>query len=487
MYRKSNNSRKVFGKYLSSLVVMIMLAVFIMPQKSHAFLSWDWIQAHFSVTAMAEKICNPTQVIFENIAHDQPQQSIIRFGYNYDTVRFLKIFYNIFGVSPDNAIRCLTTFGGTNFSWLGAVCTWVTGAPSTADCGNFILGYNYDPNNPDNYASVPGNGSLLSFYYKVDESVKGLGNPLDLNYFVYKSFEKTPFVGRALAQSNLYGAPLITDVYFAWVIVRNLAFGVFALLMLIVGIMMINRTRLNAQAVVTIQYALPKIIISVILIAFSYPIGAIIVTTVWYVRFALFSIVFSQGAHAVMGALGSLLSSYFSPTTFSINVGLLVVQIMLSVFILVGGSVLALILVLVLALIVVIQLFLCVIKQAIYYVKMLFEVVLAPVSFVYAAIPGNDDALMAWFKKMLAYALCVFVLSVMPMLVIFIALTISIGISTPAIEGLVGRAFAGGMLSSSMAMISVVAGALVTYVGLSMTLKLPAQIEEVITGVKKRK
>jgi hypothetical protein len=296
MNRKPTNSRKIFGKYLSSFMMVLVLSAFVMPRTSHAFLSWDWIQSKFD----PDTYCNPSIKMFEDIAHDQPQQSIVRFGYNYDTVRFLKIFYNIFGVSPDNAIRCLTSFPGTSIGLIGAACEALTGVSASPDCGNFVLGYNSDPNNPNSYASVPGNGSLLSFYYKAGAALKDAGNPFDLNYFAYKSFERTPFVGKAMAAAtNNYGAPLVTDVYFAWVIVRNLAFGVFALLMLVVGIMMINRTKLNPQAVVTIQYALPKIIISIILIAFSYPIGAMIVTLTFGVQRALTSIVFSQGIHGV--------------------------------------------------------------------------------------------------------------------------------------------------------------------------------------------
>jgi hypothetical protein len=182
-----------------------------------------------------------------------------------------------------------------------------------------------------------------------------------------------------------------------------------------------------------------------------------------------------------------MLTAYFNPTTFSINIGLLVVQIMLSIFLLVGGGIIAFILVLILALVIVVQLIICLVKSAIYYLKMLFEVVLAPVSFVYAAIPGNDDALMAWFKKMLAYALSFFVLTVMPLLVVFMALAVAMTMSGPSVGGLAGRFFSPGMFNISAEMIGIVAGALITYVGLSMTLKLPAQIEETITGVKKKR
>jgi hypothetical protein len=265
--------------------------------------------------------------------------------------------------------------------------------------------------------------------------------------------------------------------------VRNLAFGIFALLMLVVGVMMINRTRLNPQAVVTIQYALPKIVISIILIALSYPIGAILVTTVWYVRGALINIVFTTGKATLEQQFASMASSYYS-NNVTFNMGLLVVQILLSVLLVFGVGILGLILVLVLGLLIIVQWILCLVKMIIYYLKMLFEVVLAPVSFVYAAIPGNDDALMAWFKKMLAYSLSIFVLSALPILVIFIALSISLGLQGDT--GISGQGL-GAIFSLASSSVAVVAGAFITYVGFSMTLKLPAQIEETITGVKKKR
>jgi hypothetical protein len=472
MFNIIKNTKKTSTKYFGSLVVTLLLVI-TLPQKSYAFFApWDVIKSALD-GSLGERICSPTNAIFKDIAIDQPQQSIVRFGYNYDTVRFLKIFYNIFGVSIDNAIRCTINkapFAGT----LGnAACTVVTGASlDPAVCNNFILSYNGEQKN---YALGGGNGSLLSFYYTLDSTLRNIGNPLDLNYFAQRSFNKVPFVGRALAQGANFTTPLVDEVYFAWVIVRNLALGVFAILMLVVGAMMINRTRLSAQAVVTIQYSLPKIIIAIILIVFSYPIGALITTATYYLAQGLIQLVIAQGFDTFLQELGA---NYVS-SAGQLNIGLIIGHLALSVLSVFSVGIFIYIVVFILSIIMLIQQIMIFVKAAITYVKMIMEIVLSPVSFVYSAIPGNDAVITGWFKKMLAYALSFCALSALPPLVIWIALSIMVNMAPTTALGFVGSILTGG------AAMGVLAGAVVSYVGFSMTLKLPAQIEETLTGKKK--
>lgn len=469
MFYKSNYFKTNRSKFFKSLVVVLTLVLFVMPKTSHAILSWEYITKYFD----PDRYCNPTTVIFENIARDQPQQSIVRFGYNYDTVRFLKVFYNVFGVSPDNAIRCLTTVPLTDWSPIGGLCEVLTGAPAEADCTNFILGYNGDPNNSSSFASSQVNGSLLGLLYTVDNGVNNLGNPFDLNYFADKTFEKVPFVGEALAAPNDYRAPFVENIYWAWVMVRNLCLGVLALLLLVVGIMMINRTVMPDRSIITIQYALPKIIISIILIAFSYPIGGVMATTFYNIRGALVGQVLQEGNKNIL--------AMYKNENGNIRWGLIFVQILLSVFSVFGVGILGLIIVLIIGVLIIIQLILCLVRQAIYYIKILFEIILSPVSFVYSAIPGNDDKIMAWFKKIVAYGLSMCALGVLPFLVIYIAVSVAASFEPDTVLE-VGLA----TVLNGVAILPFVLSIMIIYTGLSMTLKMPAQIEEVLIGKKKR-
>ena len=136
MNSKPTNSKKVIGKYLSGLVAVLAISAFVVPQTSYAFFA-PWEKILTAIEAAPERLCSPAQALFTDIAIDQPQQSIVRFGYNYDTVRFLKIFYNVFGVSPDNAVRCVTH----NIPILSLACEAATGAPpEPAICDEVSIG-----------------------------------------------------------------------------------------------------------------------------------------------------------------------------------------------------------------------------------------------------------------------------------------------------------------------------------------------------------
>ena len=86
-----------------------------------------------------------------------------------------------------------------------------------------------------------------------------------------------------------------------------------------------------------------------------------------------------------------------------------------------------------------------------------------------------------WFKKMLAYGLSLCALIALPTLVLYMALNVSISVMPNSLGGFIVMAGMGGSA------IPALAGVMITYLGFSMIIKLPAQIEETLTGVKKRK
>ncbi len=73
------------------------------------------------------------------------------------------------------------------------------------------------------------------------------------------------------------GANVIAPVKTLWQIMRNFAYLMYIILFLVVGVMMIFRQKMNAQTVISIQTALPGLVIGLILITFSYLIAALLV------------------------------------------------------------------------------------------------------------------------------------------------------------------------------------------------------------------
>lgn len=86
-------------------------------------------------------------------------------------------------------------------------------------------------------------------------------------------------VSPAYAQASVQGSGdgVIKPVRVLWEIVRNIAYLFFIVVFIIVGLMIMFRQRINQQTVVTIQAALPGMVISLLIITFSYFIAAFLV------------------------------------------------------------------------------------------------------------------------------------------------------------------------------------------------------------------
>jgi hypothetical protein len=73
------------------------------------------------------------------------------------------------------------------------------------------------------------------------------------------------------------GANVIAPVKALWQIMRNFAYLMYIILFLVVGVMLIFRQKMNAQTVISVQAALPGLVIGLVLITFSYLIAAVLV------------------------------------------------------------------------------------------------------------------------------------------------------------------------------------------------------------------
>ncbi len=86
-------------------------------------------------------------------------------------------------------------------------------------------------------------------------------------------------VDTAYAQVGGSGNNVLTPILKLWLFFRNLALLLFIVIFIVVGFMIMLRRRLNPQTVVTIQSALPGLVIGIILVYFSYFVAALIVDT----------------------------------------------------------------------------------------------------------------------------------------------------------------------------------------------------------------
>lgn len=456
--------------FILSLVFMVSLGLVVFPAKAYAA-PWDYF---FSLKDdLKTAACSPTTALFKGIAEDQPQQSIVRFAYNYDTTRYLKLFYNIFGMSIDNVIRCIGYLPMLNTGLIDTFCSISTGSETNKNVCHRLWGIPMGST-----ASV--NGSLVGLYQTLDAAKTTVSPPANLAYFFNQEFKNVPFVGRALAQTNSYNAPLVGQIYEAWKFVRDIAFGFLALMMLIIGVMMINRTKISSQTIVTLQYALPKIIVSIVLVAFSYPIAAFFTTFFYEV---------SLGAPVIVVKTiqNTNITEYFvNKSDGKLNFISILVFTLVSIFQIATPFNAAMFLVWgICCVILLIQMIIIVVKWLMTYAKMVVEIVLSPIELALSALPGSEDRssgetkVIKWFKKLFAYGLSMIVLSAMPALIMWIGLLVLLGgVLDPAKYGVISVPLpALGGIGYGLTLFF-----FICIMGFSMTSKLPGQIQFMLMG-----
>ena len=238
------------------------------------------------------------------------------------------------------------------------------------------------------------NGSFIGITKMAYESAFNEKPPVSLAYYVKHNLRKVPIVNQtAYAQDpGPYSGWGLLFVLTIWEKMRNIAYAMISVIMLIVGILIITRKKINPQTVVTVQTALPRVIISLLLITFSYPIGAIFISSV--IPFTIIAI------SVVAGALAE-------DTEYLANMNYLNAAITVIIGNLGPQGFVGIIVGILLAALTIIVLLISVIKVLIINVKMFISVIFAPIQFAIAAIPGQEKLIQDWFKGMLAKSLSI--------------------------------------------------------------------------------
>ena len=409
--------------------------------------------------------CNPPKAIFDKIADTLESYDIRRTATNI-TASFVTDFLiqGTTGVTYDQMMGCMNYLKAHSDA-LNGIEIDCDGTPD-ATCESFFNLY-ADVNVPGasslQFAQGQTAGSLLGIAYYIDGVNTKEPLPVNLAYYATDYASKLPFMDRALAQTN-YNQPFLGEILDAWKLFRNVAYGLVAILLIVVGFMIMTRKKLNQQVVVNVQYALPKVAVALILITFSYPIGATMMTVSRVLQLSMPTILSSLGgvalipAGASIGALVLLLLAYiFGFAGVGLVLGFIVVALIAAIFILW----------------IVVQ-----VKILMAYLKMLFSVIFAPIEFAIGAVPGADDKTIGWFKRMAANGLSIIAMGAAVNLVMIIGQKILL-VQLSGAEG--AGSWVGG------ALITVFGTPFIILFGLFFALQLPAKIEAAIMGAPKRK
>jgi hypothetical protein len=156
--------------------------------------------------------------------------------------------------------------------------------------------------------------SLLSLIFTSNRPISGIA-------YVRERLDRLNPVSIVHAQAPGTGFNALQPVQEIWTVFRNVSFGLFVLVAIVFAFMIMFRVKLSPQTVISVQSALPKIILSLILVTFSYAIAGFLIDLM-YVVIGLVSLIGSQLFTASPAQIFNLLT-LGQPIGGSVNIGVL--------------------------------------------------------------------------------------------------------------------------------------------------------------------
>ncbi len=265
-----------------------------------------------------------------------------------------------------------------------------------------MLDYN---NSPDSYY---GGGMIPGM---VQYTAQLMNRPIKSSEYVADVLHNTGIVKQAYAQGMGFSG--LTPILQIWKGFRNLTYFIFILIFVVIGFMIMFRKKMGSNTIITIQEALPRIIVTLLLITFSYAIAGFVIDLMYLSIMIMMGLLEQAGVIVnAKVAINTLFDrniigiglSYFTGFTEPAGqaaeaMGQLVSQA-------VGGA-LGLATNVVFYLFFAIAVLIAVVKTfvqlVIAYVGIILSTIFAPLQLVGNAFPGNDS-FKKWFQGLIANA-----------------------------------------------------------------------------------
>jgi hypothetical protein len=298
------------------------------------------------------------------------------------------------------------------------------------------------------------------------------------------------FVQPAYAQG--IGFSSLDPILNLWKVFRNVAYFFFIIIFVVIGFMIMLRKRISGQAAVTAQQAIPSVIISLILVTFSYAIAGFMIDLMYVLMFLIIGlfngISFTTFGNTITGdniinfnilqLIGFFFRSNINAQALDLNTNLITSILEsavgtenLATYVtgVVGGLTLTLVLA-VAVLIGAIRLFFELLKS---YAAVILYVVAAPLLLMFGAFPGKD-VFWPWLKGIIGNLIAF--PAVLLMMIIYIEFT---GRSGGSGNVVVSGASAGGFMPPFLMGNGTAGNLMGPLLGLAIILGLPDIVKEI--------
>lgn len=222
----------------------------------------------------------------------------------------------------------------------------------------------------------------------------------------------------AANQESGYQELMNAGIVDIWANIRNLSYIFFIIIMIVAGFMIMFRHKIGGQTLVTLGNALPNVILSLILVTFSFAIAGLIIDLGGIVM-VLVQEILGLNDYVSTHSLWSLMTVFFHGTgrvltvagTGGVGLAATIIGILGIVgvlgtnpagwFVLGGVGIITLLVVLFIVGVVFVGSIMVLWTLIKSYVGLLLNVILAPIQLTLGAIPGNQQTIKAWFNSIL--------------------------------------------------------------------------------------
>jgi hypothetical protein len=219
------------------------------------------------------------------------------------------------------------------------------------------------------------------------------------------------------AQESGYEELMSSGIVDIWANMRNVSYIFFILIMLLAGFMIMFRHKIGGQTLVTLGNALPNVIVSLILVTFSFAIAGIIID-LGGVLMVVIQDILGLNEYVSTHNLWSLMEVFFHGTGrvlgFSVGGGAALAATIIGIvgvlstaggpagwFVLGGAGIVTLAIILLIAGVVFVGSVVVLITLVKAYIGILLNVILAPIQLALGSIPGNQEMIKTWFNGLL--------------------------------------------------------------------------------------
>lgn len=214
------------------------------------------------------------------------------------------------------------------------------------------------------------------------------------NYLVYQA--NAPLLPTAKAQDS-GGAQALSPMIVIWKAMRNISYMLMAALSVVAGIMIIMRKKIDAKTSVTVMYMIPRMVVSLILITFSFPIVAFIIDLSFSFTGIAITTILGVAKLNIADAISHLLFVATHPVEYF---GVPLDLIQGSVGILAWTMSITLVLIVAIA-----AIFIAFINLITRYARLLLMTAFGPLILVWDFLPGQNKQTNGWIKGVVANAL----------------------------------------------------------------------------------